>query len=129
MADFRSVLDLAPDRSRPEIQIVMVGSFRRRLRFLPSPAPILIVLGIMLGQAFMMWTHERQAAGETPLLVLTVIVSPQERAAVHGMFSVGALEAMPNFSVPPSRSCRLFSARYRHCHDAVQLAVLFTARS
>src|SRR5215467_11634946 len=65
-----------------------------------SPAPILIVVGIVLGQAFMMWTHRRQAAGKTPLLALAVIDSPQERAAVYAMFSVVALEAMLNFTVP-----------------------------
>ena len=65
-----------------------------------SPAPIMIVIGIVLGQAFMMWTHRRQAAGKTPLLALEVIDSPQERAAVYAMFSVVALEAALNFSVP-----------------------------
>jgi predicted MFS family arabinose efflux permease len=65
-----------------------------------SPAPVLIVLGIVLGQSFMMWTHRREAAGKTPLLPLAVIDSPQERAAVYAMFSVVALEAMLNFSVP-----------------------------
>jgi predicted MFS family arabinose efflux permease len=65
-----------------------------------SPAPIMIVLGVVLGQAFLMWTHRRQAAGKTPLLALSVIDSPQERAAVYAMFSVVALEAMLNFSVP-----------------------------
>ena len=33
-----------------------------------SPAPIMIVVGIVLGQAFLMWTRRRQAAGKTPLL-------------------------------------------------------------
>jgi MFS family permease len=47
-----------------------------------------------------MWTHKRQAAGKTPLLALAVIDSPQERAAVYAMFSVVALEAALNFSVP-----------------------------
>ena len=47
-----------------------------------------------------MWTHRRQAAGKTPLLALEVIDSPQERAAVYAMFSVVALEAALNFSVP-----------------------------
>jgi len=65
-----------------------------------SPAPIFIVLGIVLGQAFLMWTHRRQEAGKTPLLALEVIDSPQERAAVYAMFSVVALEAALNFSVP-----------------------------
>lgn len=65
-----------------------------------SPAPIFIVLGIVLGQAFLMWTHRREEAGKTPLLALAVIDSPQERAAVYAMFSVVALEAMLNFAVP-----------------------------
>jgi MFS family permease len=65
-----------------------------------SPAPVMIVLGIMLGQAFLTWTRRRKAAGKTPLLALEVIDSPQERAAVHTMISIVALEAMLTFSVP-----------------------------
>jgi predicted MFS family arabinose efflux permease len=65
-----------------------------------SPAPILIVVGIVLGQAFLMWTHKRQQAGGTPLLALEVIDSPEERAAVYALFSVVALEAALNFTVP-----------------------------
>lgn len=65
-----------------------------------SPAPILIVLGIVLGQAFLTWTYRRQAAGKTPLLPLEVIGSPAERAAVYALFSVVALEAALNFTVP-----------------------------
>ena len=118
---------LKPDQGSPDVQIDLVGvvlaaaaivliSFgfnnlnqwglglagpNAPFNFLGlSPAPILIVLGIVLGQAFMMWTHGRQAAGKTPLLALAVTDSPQERAAVYAMFSVVALEAMLNFSVP-----------------------------
>ncbi|MFL9828887.1 MFS transporter, partial [Rhodoplanes sp. SY1] len=65
-----------------------------------SPAPALIVVGIMLGFAFVRWTYARQQAGKTPLLALEVIGSAQERAAVYAMFAVVALEAMLNFSVP-----------------------------
>jgi predicted MFS family arabinose efflux permease len=65
-----------------------------------SPAPIFIVVGIVLGQAFLMWTHRRQEAGGTPLLALEVIDSPKERAAVYALFCVVALEAALNFSVP-----------------------------
>ena len=65
-----------------------------------SPAPVMIVLGVVLGQAFMMWTHRRQAEGKTPLLALEVIDSPQERSAVYALFSVVALEAALNFTVP-----------------------------
>lgn len=65
-----------------------------------SPAPIFIVVGVMLGQAFLMWTHRRQPAGKTPLLALEVIDSPQERATVFALFAVVALEAALNFTVP-----------------------------
>ncbi|CNH47043.1 putative MFS Superfamily multidrug efflux transporter [Yersinia massiliensis] len=65
-----------------------------------SPAPFMIVLGIVLGQAFVVWTRRRQEQGKTPLLALEVITSSTEKAAVFAMFSVVALEAMLNFSVP-----------------------------
>jgi predicted MFS family arabinose efflux permease len=65
-----------------------------------SPAPVMIVVGVVFGQAFFMWTRRRAEAGKTPLLALEVIDSPQERAAVYAMFSVVALEAALNFSVP-----------------------------
>ena len=65
-----------------------------------SPAPILIVVGIVLGQAFRMWTRKRQETGKTPLLALEVIDSREERAAVYALFSVVALEAALNFTVP-----------------------------
>jgi predicted MFS family arabinose efflux permease len=118
---------LKPDQGRPDVQIDMVGvvlaaaaivlisfGFNNLNRWglglagpnAPfdvlglSPAPMMIVIGIVLGQAFLMWTHRRQAAGKTPLLALAVIDSPQERAAVYAMFSVVALEAALNFSVP-----------------------------
>lgn len=65
-----------------------------------SPAPIMIVVGIVLGQAFLLWTRRREQANQTPLLPLQVLDSPQERAAVYAMFAVVALEAALNFSVP-----------------------------
>src|SRR6516162_10771378 len=106
---------LKPDRGRPDVQIDFVGvvlaaaaivlisfGFNNLNRWglglatanAPfnllglSPAPILIVLGIVFGQAFLTWTHRRKAAGRTPLVDLAVIDSPQERAAVYTMFSV-----------------------------------------
>ena len=118
---------LKPDKGRPDVQIDFVGvilaaaamiliSFgfnnlnRWGLVFARpgapfdllgvSPAPVMILVGVVLGQAFVMWTRRRQEAGKTPLLALEVISSSQERAAVYAMFSVVALEAMLNFSVP-----------------------------
>jgi MFS family permease len=65
-----------------------------------SPAPLLVVLGIVLGQAFFWWTRRRAASGRTPLVDLRVLASPSERAAVYAMFVVVALEAALNFTVP-----------------------------
>lgn len=65
-----------------------------------SPAPFMIVLGILLGLAFVSWSRRRKEAGKTPLLALEVISSGTEKAAVLTMFAVVALEAMLNFSVP-----------------------------
>lgn len=65
-----------------------------------SPAPLFIVVGVVLGQAFLMWTRRREETRKTPLLALEVLDSVHERAAVYAMFSVVALEAALNFSVP-----------------------------
>ncbi|MFT4285661.1 MAG: MFS transporter [Protaetiibacter sp.] len=65
-----------------------------------SPAPLLIVLGIVLGQAFFLWTRRRARAGKVPLVSLAVLGRGSERAAVYAMFIVVALEAALNFTVP-----------------------------
>jgi MFS family permease len=118
---------LRPDKGRPDVQIDLVGVVLAAVAILLisfgfnnlnhwglglarpgapfdffglSPAPVMIVVGIVFGQAFLMWTRRRQEAGKTPLLALEVIESVQERAAVYAMFSVVALEAALNFSVP-----------------------------
>ena len=118
---------LKPDQGRPEVQIDIVGvvlaaaaiilisfGFNNLNRWglglarpgAPfdilglSPAAPMIVIGIVLLQSFLVWTRRRQAAGRTPLLDLSVMESPAERAAVYVMFTVVALEAALNFSVP-----------------------------
>jgi hypothetical protein len=52
------------------------------------------------GLVMLVWTRRRQQSGKTPLLDLSVIESREERAAVYAMFTVVALEAALNFSVP-----------------------------
>jgi predicted MFS family arabinose efflux permease len=118
---------LKPETARPEVKIDMVGvvlaaaavimvvfGFNNLNRwglgtataaapfdiFGASPAPIMIVVGIVLLQTFLAWTRRRQMAGKTPLLDLRVITSRQEIAAVICLFAVVSLEAMLNFSVP-----------------------------
>ena len=65
-----------------------------------SPAPVFIVLGVVLGQAFFLWTRRRMREGKVPLIDLSVLGSSRERAAVYAMFIVVALEACVNFTIP-----------------------------
>ncbi|MBS3693993.1 MFS transporter [Rhodococcus qingshengii] len=65
-----------------------------------SPAPLLILVGVVLGQAFFTWTRRRIREGKVPLVDLSVLGSSRERAAVYAMFIVVALEAALNFTVP-----------------------------
>lgn len=65
-----------------------------------SPAPVMIVLGMVFGQGFFTWSHRRVAAKKTPLLSLEVLDSPQERAAIVTLLIIGALGASVNFLIP-----------------------------
>lgn len=65
-----------------------------------SPAPVMVVLGVFVGQAFFLWTRRRMAAGRVPLVDLTILHSPRERAAVYAMFVIVAMEAAVNFTIP-----------------------------
>jgi MFS family permease len=65
-----------------------------------SPAPIMIVIGVVIGTAFFVWTHRRAHASKTPLLALAVVDSPKEWAAVLALFTIVGMEGAINFSVP-----------------------------
>ena len=65
-----------------------------------SPAPVLLVLGIIFAQLFFVWTRRRTRAGRVPLVSLSVFASSRERAAVYAMFIVVFMEAGLNFAVP-----------------------------
>lgn len=65
-----------------------------------SPAPIMIVVGVVIMTAFFVWTHRRAANKKTPLLALEVVDSPREWATVIALFAIVATEAAINFSVP-----------------------------
>ena len=65
-----------------------------------SPAPALIVLGVILGQLFFVRTKRRTASGKVPLVDLSVLKHPTERAAVYAMFIIVLMEAAVNFTVP-----------------------------
>jgi MFS family permease len=65
-----------------------------------SPAPILIVLGIVLGQAFFSWSHRRVAAGRQPLLAMEVLESTEEKSAVVAFLVAGSLGLAVGFLIP-----------------------------
>ncbi|WP_155838761.1 MFS transporter [Arthrobacter castelli] len=65
-----------------------------------SPAPVLILIGVVLGHGFLVWTRRRSAIGQVPLIDLRVIGTPKERAAIFAMFIIVALEAAVNFTIP-----------------------------
>jgi MFS family permease len=65
-----------------------------------SPAPMLIVLGIVLGQGFFAWSHFRVAEKKTPLLALEVLDSDEELNAVIAFLVAGALGIAVSFLIP-----------------------------
>jgi MFS family permease len=65
-----------------------------------SPAPFMVIAGIVLGQAFFTWSHKRQADNQTPLLALEVLDSREERAATYALVIIGALGPAVNFLIP-----------------------------
>ena len=65
-----------------------------------SPAPVLVVLGLVLGQLFFLWTRRHMQQGRVPLVDLRVLGSGRERSAVYAMFIIVAMEAAVNVTVP-----------------------------
>jgi MFS family permease len=65
-----------------------------------SPAPLLIILGIMFGQAFFVWSRRREAAHRAPLIALEVLDSREERSATFSLFIIAALGPAVNFLIP-----------------------------
>jgi MFS family permease len=65
-----------------------------------SPAPMLILLGIVLGQAFFAWSHRRVAAGKQPLLAMEVLESTEEKSAVIAFLVAGSLGLAVGFLIP-----------------------------
>jgi MFS family permease len=65
-----------------------------------SPAPMMIVVGVVVLAAFLAWSYRRVTRQKTPLIALEVIDSPIEWATVVALFLVVAMEGAINFSVP-----------------------------
>jgi MFS family permease len=65
-----------------------------------SPSPVMIVVGVVVGQGFFAWSHRRQEKGKAPLLALEVLDTPQERAATFCLFIIAAIGPAVNFLIP-----------------------------
>jgi MFS family permease len=65
-----------------------------------SPAPLMIVVGIFLGQGFIWWSRRQQAAGQATLVALEVIDTAKERAALGCIFIISALASALTFLIP-----------------------------
>jgi MFS family permease len=65
-----------------------------------SPAPMLILVGIVLGQAFFAWSNRRVAANKQPLLAMEVLESREERSAVVAFLVAGSLGLAVGFLIP-----------------------------
>lgn len=65
-----------------------------------SPAALMIVTGVVIGQAFFVWTRRREASGKTPLVALEVLDTPQERAAIYLIAVVFGLGSAIAFLIP-----------------------------
>jgi MFS family permease len=65
-----------------------------------SPVPVLLVLGVVLGQGFFAWSEKRVADKKAPLLALEVLDSPEEKNAVLAFLVAGALSSAVSFLIP-----------------------------
>jgi MFS family permease len=60
----------------------------------------MLLLGVVLGQAFFAWSERRVAHKKTPLLALEVIDSSEERNAVYAFLVAGGLGSAISFLIP-----------------------------
>jgi MFS family permease len=65
-----------------------------------SPAPIMVLIGLVLGQLFFSWSKMREAQGKAALLAMEVLDSVEERAATYVLLIIGALGPAINFLIP-----------------------------
>lgn len=65
-----------------------------------SPALLMILLGIVGMQLFMVWVQHRKKVNKTPLLAIEVIESRPERMAVVALMAIVAIGSALNFMIP-----------------------------
>jgi len=65
-----------------------------------SPAPLMVIIGVFLLQAFVSWSRRRRSSGADALLALEVVAGTSERAALLSIFIVSALASAITFLIP-----------------------------
>lgn len=65
-----------------------------------SPAPLMVLVGVFLLQAFISWSRRRSDLGQEPLVALEVVAGTSERAALLSIFIVSALASAITFLIP-----------------------------
>ncbi|MCA9981345.1 MAG: MFS transporter, partial [Anaerolineales bacterium] len=65
-----------------------------------SPAPFMIVLGLVLGWGFFAWSNRRVAQEQVPLLAVEMLASSREKATILALLVIGALGPAVNFLIP-----------------------------
>lgn len=65
-----------------------------------SPVPFMLLIGVVLGQAFFAWSERRVTHKKTPLLALEVLDTAEERNAVYAFLVAGGLGSAISFLIP-----------------------------
>ena len=65
-----------------------------------SPAPVLIILGIIGAQLFFVWTRRRKAEGRPQLFDLDVLKNPSDKATTLAMSAMLFVGTAANFLIP-----------------------------
>jgi MFS family permease len=65
-----------------------------------SPAPVMIIGGLVLGQAFIAWSRKRRAERKTPLVALDLARTPRQRSVILLLFVIITLGSAVSFLVP-----------------------------
>lgn len=65
-----------------------------------SPAPVLVILGLVVGQVFFVWLRRQQAAGKPRIFDLRVLATGSERAVTICMGTMLFVGTAANFLIP-----------------------------
>lgn len=65
-----------------------------------SPAPFMVILGLVLAQAFFAWSQKRVADSKTPLFALEILDTREERATTFALLIISGLGPAVNFLIP-----------------------------